>query len=125
MALSVMLKILLKQGRHNADWSIVVVMTCNTLLTSQILPVSMTTQSNKPLFPGTNCCYAFPGAKIFYNMYINYFKVGSYCDLDVIVLCCQQYCCHDNSDTQVSFAETVFLSKSNSFNNDDNDCHCI
>ena len=50
-----------------------------------------------------------------------YFKVGSYGDLDVIVLCCKQYCCHDNSDAQVSFAETVFLLKSNnSFNNDNN-----
>ena len=50
-----------------------------------------------------------------------YFKVGSYGDLNVIVLCCQQYCCHDNSDARVSFAETVFLSKSNnSFNNDNN-----
>ena len=50
-----------------------------------------------------------------------YFKVGSYRDLDVIVLCCQQYCCHDNSDAHVNFAETAFLSKSNnSFNNDNN-----
>ena len=50
-----------------------------------------------------------------------YFKVGFYCDLDVIVLCCQQYCCYDNSDAHVNFAETAFLSKSNnSFNNDNN-----
>ena len=50
-----------------------------------------------------------------------YFKVGSYGDLDVIVLCCQQRCCHDNSDAPVNFAEKAFLSKSkNSFNNDNN-----
>ena len=50
-----------------------------------------------------------------------YFKVGFYCDLDVIVLCCQQHCCYDNSDAQVNFAETAFLSKSNnSVNNDNN-----
>ena len=50
-----------------------------------------------------------------------YFKVGSYGDIDVIILCCQQYCCHDNSDAHVNFAETTFLSKSNnSFNNDNN-----
>ena len=40
------------------------------VLTSQILPVAMTTQSNKPFLPETNCCYAFPGVKIFYSMYI-------------------------------------------------------
>ena len=50
-----------------------------------------------------------------------YFKVGSYGDLDVIVSCCQQYCCYVNSDVQVNFAETAFLSKSNnSFNNNNN-----
>ena len=50
-----------------------------------------------------------------------YFKVGSYGDLDLIVLCCQQYCCYDNCDAQVNFAETAFLSKShNSFNDNDN-----
>ena len=50
-----------------------------------------------------------------------YFKVGFYCDLDVIVLCCQQHCCYDNSDAHVNFAETAFLSKSNnSVNNDNN-----
>ena len=50
-----------------------------------------------------------------------YVKVGFYCDLEVTVFCCQQYCCYDNSDAQVNFAETAFLSKSNnSVNNDNN-----
>ena len=49
-----------------------------------------------------------------------YFKVGFYCDLDVIVLRCQQHCCYDNSDAHVNFAETAFLSKSNSSVNNDN-----
>ena len=58
-----------RETSRDADWSIAV-MTYNTLISSQILPVAMTAESNKPFLPGTNCCDAFPGAKIFYSMYI-------------------------------------------------------
>ena len=58
-----------RETSRDADWSIVV-MTYNTLLSSQILPVAMKAESNKPFLPETNCCYAFLGVKIFYRMYI-------------------------------------------------------
>ena len=119
MPLFVMLKILLKQGRHNADWSIVMVMTCDTLLTSQILPVAITTQSNKPFLPETCCYVAMLSLVPKYFTVCIYFKVGSCCDLDVIVLCCQQYSLRSER-FHSSYSAKVLSKSNNSFNNDNN-----
>ena len=48
-----------------------------------------------------------------------YFKVGSYCDLDVIVLCCQQYSLRSKR-FHSSYSAKVLSKSNNSFNNDNN-----